>query len=165
MTPETRINGNQVDVVLGPGSPGLVPSPLVRADVTRLGRSLHWSSPREDRRPLRNLPLPAKNRLDAGSPGLGMKSLGEDVCELLRGADLNQTQVSILDSFMSKMLADVDVLRTFSASNGVVAPLNAGIVILVDWGPGFGSKPHIPRDSRRERDRRQITSRAALDAE
>ena len=76
-------------------------SPLVRADVTPLERSLHRTSPREDQRPLRNLPLPAKNRLDAGSPGLGMKSLGEDVCKLLRGVDLNQAQMSILDRLTS----------------------------------------------------------------
>ncbi len=44
---------------------------------------------------------------------------------------------------MSKTLADVDVLRTFSALDDGVAPLNAGVVILVDWGPGFWSKPHI----------------------
>ena len=62
-----------------------------------------------------------------------MKSLGEDVCdstELLRGADPNQTQVSILDSFimawakclqMSMCFAEV---RTFSASDDVVAALN-----------------------------------------
>ena len=75
-----------------------------------------------------------------------MKSLGEDVRELLRGAGPNQAQMSILDGFMSKVLADVDVLRTFSASNDVVAPLNAGIVILVDRGPGFGSKTHIPQE-------------------
>jgi hypothetical protein len=146
MTPETRIGGNQVDVALGPRSPGLVRSPLIRADVTRLERSLHRNSPREDRRPLLNLPLPVKNRLDAGSPGLGMKSRGEDVCELLRGADLNQAQVSILDGFMSKVLADVHVLCTFSTSHDDVAPLNAGIVILVDRGPGFGSKTHIPQE-------------------
>jgi hypothetical protein len=44
---------------------------------------------------------------------------------------------------MSRVLADVDVLRTFSASDDVVASLNAGIVILVDWGPGLGSETHI----------------------
>ncbi len=132
-------------------------SPLVRADVTRLERPLHQNSPREDRRPLRNLTLPvvpAKNRLDAGSPGLGMKCLGEDVCELLRlgGADPNQTQVSILDGFMSKVLADVDVLRTFSASDDGVAPLNAGIVVLIDRVTGvqdLGAKPIFRKRGRR----------------
>ncbi len=75
-----------------------------------------------------------------------MKSLGEDVCGLLRCVDQNQTQVSILDSFMGKFLANVDVLRTFSASNDVVTPLNAGIVIIVDQGPRFGSNTHIPKE-------------------
>jgi hypothetical protein len=72
MTPETRIGGNQVDVSLGPWPPGLVRSPFVRADVTRLEEPLHQNSPREDRRPLRAFPLPAKNQLNAGCPKLGM---------------------------------------------------------------------------------------------
>ena len=75
-------------------------------------RPLHRNSPREDRRPLRVLPLPAEDRLDAGSPRLGMKSLGDDVCEQLRGVDSNQAQVADLDSFMGEVLPDVDVLRT-----------------------------------------------------
>jgi hypothetical protein len=74
-----------------------------------------------------------------------MKSLG--VCELLRGADPNQTQASILDGLMSKVLAHVDALRTFSASDGVAAPLNAGIVVLIMIDRlGFGSKTHIPQE-------------------
>jgi hypothetical protein len=43
-----------------------------------------------------------------------MKSLGEDICKLLRGIDSNQTQVSILDSFMGEVRPDVDVLGTHS---------------------------------------------------
>ncbi len=38
-------------------------------------------------------------------------------------------QVSILDSFLSEVLADVDGLRTFLASDDVVAPFNAGIIV------------------------------------
>ncbi len=74
-----------------------------------------------------------------------MKSLGEDVCELLRCADPNQTQMSILYGLMSKVVADsdVDVLRTISDPNDVVALFNAYIVVLVDQGPGLGSKTHI----------------------
>jgi hypothetical protein len=53
-----------------------------------------------------------------------MKSLGEDICKLLRGIDSNQAQVSILDSFMGEVLPDVYVLGTLSASDNVVAPLN-----------------------------------------
>jgi hypothetical protein len=49
---------------------------------------------------------------------------------------------------MGKMLADMDALCTFSASDNVVAlsPICAGIVFLVDLGPGFGSKTHIPQE-------------------
>jgi hypothetical protein len=135
MTPETRIGGNQVDASLGPWSPGLVLSPFVRADVTRLEEQLHQNSPREDRRPLRTFPLPAKNRLNSGCPRLGIKSLDEDVFELLRGADQNQTQMSILNRFMGEVLPDVNMLGAFSTSNNVVAPLNASIVVLVDRCP------------------------------
>jgi hypothetical protein len=84
----------------GLGFPGLVRSPLVRANVTRLDKTAPPGLPREDRRPFRVLPFPAKDHLDAGSPLLGMKSLGEDICKLLQGVDSNQEQVSILDSFM-----------------------------------------------------------------
>ncbi len=123
----------------GLGLQGLVRSPLVRAYVTRL-------------RPLRVFPFPAKNRLDAGSPRLGMKSPGDDICKLLRGIDSNQTQVSILDSFMGEVLPDVDVLSTLWASDNVVAPLNTSVIVLVDWGPGFfGTKPIGPILRKRHR--------------
>ncbi len=64
-----------------------------------------------------------------------MKSLGEDVCELLRSTDPNQTQVSILDRFMGEVLPYVDMLGAFSTSNNVVAPLNSSIVVIVDRCP------------------------------
>jgi hypothetical protein len=117
MTLETRIGGNQVDVSLGPWPPGLVRSPLVRADVTRLEEPLHQNFTREDRR-----------------PKAGHEVLGEDGCELLRGADPNQTQVSILNRFVGEVLLDVKMLGAISTSNnGVgVAPLNASIVVIVD---------------------------------
>jgi hypothetical protein len=51
-----------------------------------------------------------------------MKSLGEDICKLLRGIHSNQTQVSILDRFMGEVLSDVDVLGTLSASDNVPSP-------------------------------------------
>ncbi len=49
-----------------------------------------------------------------------MKFLGEDICKLLRGVDSNQTQVSMLDSFMGEVLPDVDVLGTLSTSDNVL---------------------------------------------
>mmetsp|Transcript_41811 Transcript_41811/g.87394 ORF Transcript_41811/g.87394 Transcript_41811/m.87394 type:complete len:89 (+) Transcript_41811:129-395(+) len=75
-----------------------------------------------------------------------MKSLGEDICELLRGVDSNQAQVSVLDCFMGEVLPDVDVLGTFSASDNVVAPLNTSVVVLVDRCPGFWRKTHAPQE-------------------
>ncbi len=64
-----------------------------------------------------------------------MKSLGKDVCELLRGAVPNQTQVSILNCSVGEVLPDVNVLGAFSTSNNFVAALNANIVVLVDKCP------------------------------
>ena len=75
-----------------------------------------------------------------------MKSLGEDICELLRGVDSNHTQVAILDSFMGEVLPDVDVLGALSASNNIVTPLDASVVVLIDRGPGFWYKPHAPQE-------------------
>ncbi len=95
---------------------------------------------------MRLLTFPGKNRLVAGSPLLGMTSLGEDVCELLRGVDSNQAQVSLLDRFMGEVLPNVNVLGTLSASDDVVTPLNASVVVLIDRGPGFWSKSHAPQD-------------------
>ena len=60
-----------------------------------------------------------------------MKSLGEDICELLRGVDSNQAQVSILDHLVGKVLPDVDVLGTFSASDNVVAPFTQTSFIIM----------------------------------
>ena len=76
-----------------------------------------------------------------------MKSLGEDICKLLRGVDSNQTQVSILDRFMGEVPqdSDVDVLGTLSASDNVVAPLNTRVIVLEDWGPGLWRKTHAPQ--------------------
>jgi hypothetical protein len=107
-----------------------------------LKRQLHRDSPRdrsrEDRRPLRVLPFPAKNRLDTGSPRLEMKSLGQDVCELLRGVDSesNQAQVTVLVLFVGEVLPDVHVLGTLWASDDIVTPLKTGIVVQ-DFGAKF----------------------------
>ncbi len=57
-----------------------------------------------------------------------MKSLGEDLCELFRGSDPNQTPVSILNRFVGEVLPDVNVLGPFSTSNiGGVHDLGAKI--------------------------------------
>jgi hypothetical protein len=71
-----------------------------------------------------------------------MKFFGEDVCELLQGADPNQTQVSILNRFVGEVLPDVHMLGSFSTSNNVIASLSAGIVVLVGRSPGFSGKIH-----------------------
>jgi hypothetical protein len=80
-----------------------------------------------------------------------MKSLGEDVCKLLRGGYSNQAQVSVLDRFVGGVLSNVRVLCTLSASDDVVTPLNASLVVLVDRGPGFGANPILRRGRRYRR--------------
>ena len=40
-----------------------------------------------------------------------MKSLREDVCQLLRGVNSNQTKMTVLDCLVGEVLADVNVLR------------------------------------------------------
>ena len=75
-----------------------------------------------------------------------MKSLGEDVCELLRSVDSNQAQVSVLDCFMGEVLPNVNVLGALSASDDVVTQLNASVIVLIDRGPRFWRKTHAPQE-------------------
>ncbi len=75
--------------------------------------------------------------------GREIKSLGECVCELLP-VDSNQAYVSVLDRFMGEGLPNVNVLGTLSASDDVVTPLNASIVVLVQQIPfGAASVEHL----------------------
>jgi hypothetical protein len=47
----------------------------------------------------------------------------------------NGTAISILDGFVSKVLAGVNVLGTFPSANDIVVPLidRVTVVVLVDW--------------------------------
>ncbi len=71
-----------------------------------------------------------------------MKSLGEDVWELLR----DQSQVSISNRFVGEVLTDVNILGAFSTLNNIVAPLNASIVVLGDRCPCFRGKIHAEQE-------------------
>ena len=59
-------------------------------------------------------------------------TLSHDVRQLQRGRDLLQDKVSILDGLVSKMLADVNVLGSLTATDHIVSPLNACRVVLID---------------------------------
>ena len=72
-----------------------------------------------------------------------MKSLGEDVCQLLRGVDSDQAKVTILNRLVGKVLPDVNVLCTLTAADDVVAPFDARVVVFVDRRPFLWCKPHI----------------------
>ena len=50
--------------------------------------------------------------------------------------------MAVLDIFMRKMIADVDMLRTLSSTDDIVAPFNAGIVILVYQGVAIWLEAH-----------------------
>ena len=72
-----------------------------------------------------------------------MKPLGEDVCQLLRGVDSDQTEMTVLDRLVGEVLADVNVLRPLTAADDVVAPFDARVVVLVDRRPFLWCEPHI----------------------
>ncbi len=62
-----------------------------------------------------------------------MESLGEDVSQLRRGRDLDQLHLSVSNHFMSKVLADINVLGSFPSADDVASPLDACCVDLVHW--------------------------------
>ena len=64
----------------------------------------------------------------------------------LQGVDSNQAQVAVLDSFMGEVLPDIEVLCTLSASDDVVTPLDASVVVLIDWGLRLWRKSHAPQE-------------------
>jgi hypothetical protein len=91
-----------------------------------------------------------KDLRNASLPRRGMKSLRENVGELLRSVDSDQAEVTILDCLVGEVLpsespevADVNVLRSFPSSDNVVAPFDARVVVFVDWRPFLGCEPHV----------------------
>ena len=59
------------------------------------------------------------------------------------GSNFDESHVSILNSLMSKMLADVDVLSTFASADNVVSPFNACCVVFIDWGIIIWFETHV----------------------
>ena len=59
------------------------------------------------------------------------------LCKLICGVHTDQADMTILDHFMREVLPDVDVLRPFTSSDDVVAPFDAGVVVLVDRCPSL----------------------------
>ena len=51
--------------------------------------------------------------------------------------------MTILDRFVGEVLPDVNVLRTLTAADDVVAPFDARVVVFVDRRPFLRCKPHI----------------------
>jgi hypothetical protein len=59
------------------------------------------------------------------------QGLGENTSQLLGGVDLDQTHHTILDGFMSKMLSEVDVLGTLTATDDVVVLFDARSFVFI----------------------------------
>jgi hypothetical protein len=78
-----------------------------------------------------------------------MKTLRENVGELLRCIDSDQAEVTILDYLVGEVLADVNVLRSFTPSDNlnVVAPFDARVVVFVDWRPFLGCETHVLKEA------------------
>ncbi len=66
------------------------------------------------------------------------------ICQLLLGVDSDQTEMTVLDRLLGEVLADVNVLRPLTAADdGVVAPFNARVVVLVDRRSCLRCESHI----------------------
>jgi hypothetical protein len=84
-----------------------------------------------------------ENSADAADELRIRQQLGEDVRELLEGVDFDQVHHPILDGFMRKMLAEVNVLGAFPSSDDVVAPFDARGVVLVHGGVWGLRESHV----------------------
>ena len=58
--------------------------------------------------------------------------LGEDVGQLVIRRDPDETHVSVLDHFISDVLADVNVLGTLTSADYVISPFDACCIVFVD---------------------------------
>ncbi len=75
-----------------------------------------------------------ENSADAADKLRICQWLGEDVCKLLGDVDFDQEHHPILDGFMRKMHAEINVLGAFTAADDMVAPFDARRVVLVHGG-------------------------------
>jgi hypothetical protein len=58
-----------------------------------------------------------------------LKTLGEDVGELICGRNSNKPEMTILNRFMCEVLPNVDVLGPFASAEDVVAPFDTRVVV------------------------------------
>ena len=72
-----------------------------------------------------------------------MEALGEDVGELVRGVNTDQTKVTILNRFMCEVLPKVDVLSTLTSPDDVVAPFDARVVVFIDGRVSLLLETHV----------------------
>ncbi len=59
------------------------------------------------------------------------------------GSNFDESHVPILNSLMSKMFSDVDVLATLASADNMVFPFDARHIILVDWGGIVWCEAHV----------------------
>lgn len=119
-------------------------TPLVRADVDSTCCAEYHVSPREARRPLRvTFPSLPEKSAKALRVQLRLEALGKYVGKLIRRIHTHQTQMAMLDNLVRKMLANVDMLSTLTTADDMIAPLDACIVVLINWCPGLRRKSHL----------------------
>ncbi len=140
MTRIARATGPSVTRAL---DPRVYDTPLVRVEFCSQPL-VNPFPPRESRRPLRVLrPRRLQDAGDARHMLPRLKALGEDIRELIRSQDTNQSEVAILNSFMREVFPNVDVLGTFTAPNDVVAPIDARIIVLIDRSESRPEESHV----------------------
>ena len=97
-------------------------------------------TPREDRRRLRSRPLPSEKTSIDYSELCWLEAVGEQIGELIASGHSLQTEMSDLCRFVRKVLTNVDMLRTLSATDHIVSPLNA-----INRRRRCGSEAHVPQ--------------------
>ena len=108
-------------------------TPLLRADVTRLD-SLGEATPLEDEGPFSGCHLLTQETRDARQKLRVVQRLGQDVRQLRRSREADKLHVAILDNFISKVFADVNVLGVLPAADDIVSPFDTCRVVLVHRG-------------------------------
>ena len=71
-----------------------------------------------------------------------LEALGKHIGKLIIGGNVLESEMSDLCSFVRKMLTNVYMLRTLSATDHIVSPLNACRVVFIHRSRRCGSEAH-----------------------
>ena len=72
-----------------------------------------------------------------------MEAIGEHISELNSGGHFLEIKMSELCSFVHKVLTNADMLRTLSATDDILSPVNALQVVLIYWSLSGRSEAHV----------------------